>query len=109
MIFDVNRDNAVKLNSSHNQALGNPECRLCNAALTTTFVDLGMSPLCESVLAADQIDQMEPYFPLHVLVCNNCFLVQLREYVKPESIFQNTTIFRHIRPLGSNMPDDIAR
>src|SRR5208282_1886244 len=63
--FDVTRDDAVNVKSSHSQALGNPECRLCNAALTTTFVDLGMSPLCESGLAADQIDQMEPYFPLH--------------------------------------------
>jgi SAM-dependent methyltransferase len=52
-----------------------------------------MSPLCESVLAPDQIDQMEPFFPLHVLVCSNCFLVQLREYVKPESIFTEYDYF----------------
>jgi SAM-dependent methyltransferase len=92
-IFDVNRDDVVNSKSSHSQALGNPECRLCNAALSTTFVDLGMSPLCESILAADQIDQMEPYFPLHVLVCDSCFLVQLREYVKPESIFSEYDYF----------------
>ena len=58
-----------------------------------TVVDLGMSPLCESFLAADQIDQMEPYFPLHVLVCGNCFLVQLQEYVKPEHIFTEYAYF----------------
>jgi hypothetical protein len=52
-----------------------------------------MSPLCESFLAADQIDQMEPYFPLHVLVCGNCFLVQLPEYVKPEHIFSEYAYF----------------
>jgi SAM-dependent methyltransferase len=52
-----------------------------------------MSPLCESVLAADQIDQMEPFFPLNVLVCSNCFLVQLREYVKPDSIFTEYDYF----------------
>ena len=92
-IFDITRDDALNLKSSHSQALSNPKCRLCHAALTTTFVDLGMSPLCESVLTADQIDQMEPYFPLHVLVCNNCFLVQLREYVKPESIFSEYDYF----------------
>lgn len=63
------------------------QCRLCKAPLNTVFVDLGMSPLCESILAEDQLDQMEPYFPLRVLVCDNCFLVQLREYVKPETIF----------------------
>ena len=68
-------------------------CRLCNASLNATVVDLGMSPLCESFLAADQIDQMEPYFPLHVLVCGNCFLVQLQEYVKPEHIFTEYAYF----------------
>ena len=52
-----------------------------------------MSPLCESFLTADQIDQMEPYFPLHVLVCSNCFLVQLQEYVKPEHIFSEYAYF----------------
>ena len=40
-------------------------CRLCGATLATTFVDRGMSPLCESFLRGDQIDQMEAYFPLH--------------------------------------------
>jgi SAM-dependent methyltransferase len=68
-------------------------CRLCHAPLTTTFVDLGMSPLCESFLSADQVDQMEAYFPLHTLVCGECFLVQLREYVKPEHIFTEYAYF----------------
>ena len=83
----------VEPKAAKNNALRHPQCRLCNAPLTTTFVDLGMSPLCESILSADQIDQMEPFFPLHVLVCSNCFLVQLREYVKPESIFSEYDYF----------------
>jgi hypothetical protein len=70
-----------------------PHCRLCNASLTTTFVNLGMSPLCESYVTADQIDQMEPYYPLHVRVCDRCFLVQLQEYVKPEHIFAEYAYF----------------
>jgi SAM-dependent methyltransferase len=68
-------------------------CRLCGARLVTTFVDLGMSPLCESILTADQLDHMEPYFPLHVLVCGECFLVQLQEYVKPDHIFSEYAYF----------------
>ena len=36
---------------------------------------------------------MEPYFPLHVLVCGSCFLVQLQEYVKPEHIFTEYAYF----------------
>jgi hypothetical protein len=66
---------------------------MCQAPLTITFVDLGMSPLCESFLAADQIGEMELYFPLHVLVCSNCFLVQLQEYVEPKHIFSEYAYF----------------
>jgi SAM-dependent methyltransferase len=69
------------------------DCRLCGRALHHTFVDLGMSPLCESFLARDQLDAMEPYFPLHVLVCGGCFLVQLKEYVSPEAIFREYAYF----------------
>src|SRR5262245_14573832 len=68
-------------------------CRLCNAQLSATVVDLGMSPLCESFLSAEQAEQMEPYFPLHVLVCGSCFLVQLQEYVKSEHIFTEYAYF----------------
>lgn len=72
---------------------GRSHCRLCSQQLTTTFVDLGMSPLCESYLQDHQLDQMEPYFPLRVLVCDKCFLVQLQEYVKAEHIFTEYAYF----------------
>jgi SAM-dependent methyltransferase len=52
-----------------------------------------MSPLCESIIAADKLDAMEPYYPLHVLICDNCLLVQLREYVSPEHIFSDYIYF----------------
>ena len=91
--FGISIDRVTQRKTTNNNALRRPQCRLCSAALTTTFVDLGMSPLCESILRADQIDQMEPFFPLHVLVCSNCFLVQLQEYVKPESIFTEYDYF----------------
>ena len=48
---------------------GLPRCRHCGTPLSETFVDLGMSPLCERFLRADQLDEMEPFFPLHVRVC----------------------------------------
>src|SRR5262249_18734277 len=69
------------------EKMGNRVCRLCHSPLVATFVDLGMSPLCESYLTSDQLDQMETFYPLHVFVCENCFLVQLPEYVKPKHIF----------------------
>jgi len=52
-----------------------------------------MSPLCETFLTAAELDRMEPYFPLHVLVCGHCFLVQLQEYVKPAHIFTEYAYF----------------
>ena len=61
-----------------------PRCRFCGQPLIRTFVDLGMSPLCESFLSADQLDRMEPFYPLTVRVCDSCFLVQLSEYVRPD-------------------------
>jgi SAM-dependent methyltransferase len=68
-------------------------CRFCAAPLKRTFVDLGMSPLCESYLSVEQLNQMEPFYPLHVFVCDKCFLVQLLEYVKPEHIFTEYAYF----------------
>ena len=70
-----------------------PACRFCNTTLENTFVDLGMSPLCESFLPADQLNRMEPFYPLKVYVCSNCFLVQLEEYVSPEHIFTEYAYF----------------
>lgn len=68
-------------------------CRLCGTALEHTFVDLGMSPPCEDFLTADRLDGAETYYPLHVMVCDSCFLVQLREYVNPEAIFTEYAYF----------------
>jgi SAM-dependent methyltransferase len=67
-------------------------CRFCGGVLHD-FVDLGMSPLCESFLAADQIDAMESFYPLKVMVCGTCFLAQVKEYVTPEHIFREYAYF----------------
>src|SRR5579864_1527504 len=70
-----------------------PTCRFCEAPLHHTFVDLGMSPLCESFLSAEQLNQMEAFYPLNVRVCEKCFLVQLQEYVGPTEIFSEYAYF----------------
>jgi len=69
------------------------QCRFCAAPLRSTFVDLGMSPLCESFLDAGQLNAMEPFYPLHAWVCDACFLVQLEEYVSGEEIFTDYAYF----------------
>lgn len=71
----------------------NCECRLCGAPLTQTFVDLGMSPLCESYLPADRLDHAEIFYPLHVRQCSSCLLVQLPAYVPGEAIFSDYAYF----------------
>jgi SAM-dependent methyltransferase len=68
-------------------------CLFCATELRHTVVDLGMSPLCESYLTADQLNHMEPFYPLHVQVCHRCFLVQVQEYVSPEAIFREYAYF----------------
>ena len=59
----------------------------------TSFIDLGMSPLCESYLAADHLNDMEPFYPLHAYMCANCHLVQLDEFVTAQSIFEEYAYF----------------
>lgn len=68
-------------------------CLFCGKPLERTFVDLGMSPLCESYVSSEQLNHMEPFYPLHAYVCGNCFLVQLEEYVSPKHIFSEYAYF----------------
>jgi SAM-dependent methyltransferase len=68
-------------------------CRLCDAPLTETFVDLGMSPLCESYVPAESLDARESFYPLHVRICATCLLVQLPAYVAGEDIFSDYLYF----------------
>jgi 2-polyprenyl-3-methyl-5-hydroxy-6-metoxy-1,4-benzoquinol methylase len=61
--------------------------------VTRTFVDLGMSPLCESYVPAAKLDQAETFYPLHVRLCDACLLVQLPAYVPGEEIFSDYAYF----------------
>jgi 2-polyprenyl-3-methyl-5-hydroxy-6-metoxy-1,4-benzoquinol methylase len=69
------------------------QCRLCGAPLTRTFVDLGMSPLCESYVPEDRLEEAELFYPLHVRLCEACLLVQLPAYVSGEHIFSDYAYF----------------
>jgi SAM-dependent methyltransferase len=68
-------------------------CRFCGNGLHRTFVDLGLSPLCETYPSTDDLNRGETYYPLHVLVCDKCWLVQLDEYETPEKIFSDYPYF----------------
>ena len=68
-------------------------CRFCGNQLTYTFADLGVSPLANSYLTLEDLQQMEPFYPLRVYVCENCYLVQLPEFQAPEHIFSQYAYF----------------
>ena len=68
-------------------------CRHCSAVLGTTFVDLGHTPLCQTHIESSQLDQQEPYYPLHAWICSRCLLVQLEAVVPPQSIFKEYAYF----------------
>ena len=64
-------------------------CRFCGTDLEHTFVNLGATPIANDMLRAEQLIGMEPFYSLHVLVCHDCFLVQLPEFESPDKIFSD--------------------
>jgi SAM-dependent methyltransferase len=68
-------------------------CRFCDTVLRDTFVDLGVTPLANSYVAADELDRDEPVYPLHAMVCSKCFLVQIEAVASPEEIFADYAYF----------------
>jgi SAM-dependent methyltransferase len=98
------------------EGIGRHRCRFCEAPLEHLVVDLGANPLCESFLRADQLDAMEPFYPLRAEVCDRCFLVQLPAYVEPEAIFTEYAYFSsyseswldHVRRYAETMQRSLA-
>ncbi|MFC0864166.1 class I SAM-dependent methyltransferase [Sphaerimonospora cavernae] len=68
-------------------------CRLCGSANLTGVVDLGATPPCERFLTADQLDEPEPTYPLHLRVCTVCRLAQLPPLITPEDTFTEYAYF----------------
>jgi hypothetical protein len=85
--------NTMTLSSEVRQQSETARCRFCGAGLQQTFADLGLSPLCETYPAAADFHRGEVYYPLHVYVCQKCFLVQLEEYESAENIFSDYAYF----------------
>ncbi|MFL5482814.1 MAG: methyltransferase domain-containing protein [Gemmatimonadaceae bacterium] len=86
----------IPLRSEFSPRTGRPisgSCRFCGTRFANRVVDLGMSPLCESFIGYDQLNQMERFYPLQVWVCHECYLVQIEEYVSGEEIFSDYAYF----------------
>ena len=65
------------------------DCRYCKATLSVSFADLGMTPLSNAYLKPEELERMEPFYPLHAWVCGKCFLVQLEQFETPDRIFSD--------------------
>ena len=73
--------------------MSDSNCRFCGQELKYTFVDLGLSPLSNSYIGKDKMDNGQTFYPLHTYVCDKCFLVQLKEYESPKEIFSDYAYF----------------
>lgn len=69
--------------------MDNKHCRFCGKELKHSMVDLGLSPISNEYVEEENIDMGQYYYPLHVMVCEHCFLAQTIEYKAPEQIFTN--------------------
>jgi SAM-dependent methyltransferase len=83
----------MTLTSHLQQQASTQNCRFCGTALKQTVVDLGMSPLCETYPSLTELSRGEIYYPLHVQVCSDCFLVQLQVFESRETIFSDYPYF----------------
>jgi SAM-dependent methyltransferase len=64
-------------------------CRSCGSSRLETVLDLGMSPLADRLLTADQLQAPEARYPLRLVFCHECSLVQIDHTVAPEELFCN--------------------
>jgi hypothetical protein len=69
------------------------QCRFCKTELKHVFIDLVNSPASNSFLNSEQLSEPETFYPLKVFTCHNCFLVQIDEYKKSDTIFNNEYVY----------------
>jgi len=92
-----------------------PKCRFCGTQIEHSFVDLGMSPLCQTHILPSELNKYETFYPLHAFVCSECWLVQLDEFVSPEEIFSDYDYFssfstswvEHAKRYAEKMMDEL--
>lgn len=68
-------------------------CRGCLAPLTVTFLDLGTCPIANDLITSNNLNSPEVHYPLHVMTCSQCALVQLPEVASRESLFRSDYVY----------------
>jgi SAM-dependent methyltransferase len=84
---------AIESRTDGRGILGATACRFCGGPLQLSVVDLGMSPLCQTIVRAEELEQGETFYPLHVRACERCWLLQIAEFVAPARIFSEYAYF----------------
>jgi SAM-dependent methyltransferase len=91
-------------------------CRSCGSARLSLVLSLGTTPLANSLLTADDLNRPEPRFPLDLVFCENCSLVQITETVPPEQLFRSylyfssfsETMLAHARELSARFRRELS-
>jgi hypothetical protein len=65
------------------------KCRHCSSELSHTFLDLGFAPPSNAYLTKDDLTKYEKYYPLKVMVCDQCWLVQTEDYAQADELFNS--------------------
>lgn len=68
-------------------------CRACGTPLTHTFADLGLSPVSNAFIRPEHRDRGEVFYPLHAMVCDRCFLVQLDGFQQADLHFHEDYVY----------------
>ena len=68
-------------------------CRGCGEALLLTFLDLGMSPIANDLISPKRANDPDVFYPLHVMTCSQCALVQLPEVTSRETLFPSDYVY----------------
>lgn len=84
-------------------------CRVCAAGDLELFLDLGETALANRFLGAEQLAEPEPRFPLRLVLCRRCGLVQIDEEVPPEVLFKNYIYVSGTSDLVKVHAADLAR
>src|SRR5687767_2474277 len=88
-----------------------PVCRSCAATGLLPILNLGRTPLANALLKPEQLGHSEETFPLELVSCPQCTLVQITESVSPEKLFReyfylssfSETMLDHAKNLATEM------
>ena len=63
------------------------KCRHCAQSLSLPMLDLGSAPPSNAYLSTTSLYAPEGWYPLRLLVCQHCWLVQTEDYAGREALF----------------------